>query len=156
VERKRLYDLAGDRAAASSLALIVLGLGVVGDIGVLGRMTSLALVQGCLDSPELQGHLDSMARYSGGPVTHHALTGPRRRYADMTDEGWKGELQYTLQCIQQIRQKCDRTELHTVKLAREARLSWTEIATALGVTRQAAWERWHELDETRSPAAGVQ
>jgi len=23
----------------------------------------------------------------------------------------------------------------------------TEIATSLGVTRQSAWERWHELDE---------
>jgi hypothetical protein len=27
-------------------------------------------------------------------------------------------------------------------------MSWAEIATALGVTRQAAWERWHEIDET--------
>lgn len=32
--------------------------------------------------------------------------------------------------------------------ARKAGLSWAEIATALGVTRQAAWERWHEIDET--------
>jgi hypothetical protein len=31
---------------------------------------------------------------------------------------------------------------------RKAGLSWAEIATALGVTRQAAWERWHEIDET--------
>jgi hypothetical protein len=26
-------------------------------------------------------------------------------------------------------------------------MSWTEIATALGVSRQAAWERLHEIDE---------
>lgn len=32
--------------------------------------------------------------------------------------------------------------------ARKAGLSWTEIAGALGVTRQSAWERFHELDET--------
>jgi hypothetical protein len=38
------------------------------------------------------------------------------------------------------------TELSTVRQAREAGLSWTEIATSLGVTRQSAWERWHELD----------
>ena len=55
---------------------------------------------------------------------------------------------YTLTCIQEIRQKCDRTELSTVQQARKAGLSWTEIATALAVTRQSAWERWHELDET--------
>jgi hypothetical protein len=32
---------------------------------------------------------------------------------------------------------------------------WTEIATALGVTRQSAWERWHELDETRPQTSDV-
>jgi DNA invertase Pin-like site-specific DNA recombinase len=89
-----------------------------------------------------------MARYSGGPVTHRALTGPKRRYSDWTDAQWKQELLVTLTCIQEIRQKCGRTEISTVKQARAAGLSWTEIATALGVTRQSAWERWHELDET--------
>jgi len=89
-----------------------------------------------------------VARYSGGPVTHRALTGPRRRYSDTTDEAWRQELLLTLRCVQEIRAKCDRTELATVKQAREAGLSWTEIATALGVSRQATWERWHELDET--------
>ncbi|SLJ95008.1 hypothetical protein SAMN06272721_101927 [Arthrobacter sp. P2b] len=47
-----------------------------------------------------------------------------------------------------MRQTCDNTELVTVKYARKAGLSWTEIATCLGITRQAAWERWHEIDET--------
>jgi hypothetical protein len=86
-----------------------------------------------------------MARFSGGPVTHRALTGARVQYSDMT-ETWAAELRYTLQCIQEIRQKCDRTELQTVRQAREAGLSWTDIATSLGVTRQAAWERWHQVD----------
>ncbi|WP_458114598.1 helix-turn-helix domain-containing protein [Arthrobacter sp. R1-13] len=35
-----------------------------------------------------------------------------------------------------------------MRQARKAGLSWTEIATALGVTRQSAWERWRELDKT--------
>jgi DNA invertase Pin-like site-specific DNA recombinase len=61
-------------------------------------------------------------------------------------ETWAAELRYTLQCIQEIRAKCDRTELQTVRQAREAGLSWTDIATSLGVTRQSAWERWHEVD----------
>jgi len=89
-----------------------------------------------------------VARFSGGPVTHRALTGPRRIGAAATNEAaWKAEVLYTLRCIQEIRQTCDRTELNTVRQARGVGLSWTEIATALGVTRQAAWERWHELDE---------
>jgi DNA invertase Pin-like site-specific DNA recombinase len=94
-----------------------------------------------------------MARYSGGPVTHAALTGPKPRPADVSDEWWKQSLTGTLRCVREIRQKCDATELRTVKLAREAGMSWTEIATALGVTRQSAWERWHELDE--AGAGGV-
>jgi hypothetical protein len=110
--------------------------------------TDPTLLQGFLDSPILQGHPDSMARYSGGPVTHHALPGPKRRYPDWTDEQWRQELLYTLSCVKQIRQKCDTTEISTVRTARQAGLSWTEIAGALDVTRQAAWERLHELDET--------
>lgn len=88
-----------------------------------------------------------MARYSGGPVTHAALTGPKPRRADEPDEAWRARLVSTLSSVREIRQKCDRTELRTVHEARKAGMSWTEIATALGVTRQSAWERWHELDE---------
>lgn len=85
-----------------------------------------------------------MARYSGGPVTHRALTGPATVRGD--DEARKRELLYTLECVQEVRGKIDRTELATVRKARQAGLSWTEIATSLGVSRQAAWEMWHELD----------
>jgi DNA invertase Pin-like site-specific DNA recombinase len=87
---------------------------------------------------------------------HHALTGPRRTGASLSsEEAWKDEVLLTLTSIQEIRQRCDRTELRTVQEARKAGLSWTEIATALGVTRQSAWERWHELDETRPQASDV-
>jgi DNA invertase Pin-like site-specific DNA recombinase len=61
---------------------------------------------------------------------------------------WQQELLLTLRCVQEIRTNCDQTELETVRDARKAGLSWTEVAGALGVTRQSAWERWHELDET--------
>jgi hypothetical protein len=92
-----------------------------------------------------------MARYSGGPTVHRAMKGPRVTGSSMSSpQGWKTEVVATLMAIQQVRQTCDRTELTSVKYARKAGLSWTEIATALGVTRQAAWERWHELDETLS------
>ena len=82
-----------------------------------------------------------------GPVVHRALTGPRRTGgATSSPQAWKHEVLSTLHCIQEIRTRCDMTELATVRQAREAGLSWTEIATSLGVTRQSAWERWHELD----------
>ena len=88
-----------------------------------------------------------MARYSGGPVTHRALTGPRLNQDHTPGDGsLKKEILYTLNCIQEIRTKIDRNELSTVQKARQAGLSWTEIATSLGTSRQAAWERWHELD----------
>jgi hypothetical protein len=63
-------------------------------------------------------------------------------------DGWKQEVVTTLGALQEVRLTCDSTELLTVRYARKAGLSWTEIAGALGVTRQSAWERWHELDET--------
>ncbi|SOJ55258.1 hypothetical protein MSIMFB_02747 [Mycobacterium simulans] len=51
-----------------------------------------------------------------------------------------------------VRRSLDQAELEAVRAARRHGKSWTEIATHLGVTRQSAWERWHDLDE--SPAAG--
>jgi DNA invertase Pin-like site-specific DNA recombinase len=85
-----------------------------------------------------------MARYSGGPVTHRALDGARSKEPQ--------ELLYTLRCIVQVRGKIDQSELAAVRGARQAGISWTEIAAALGISRQAAWERWRELDEAGTRA----
>ncbi len=49
-----------------------------------------------------------------------------------------------------VRHLLDQAELVAVKTARRHGKSWAEIATKLGVTRQSAWERWRELDETTS------
>jgi PASTA domain len=51
-----------------------------------------------------------------------------------------------------IRRQLDQAELGAVRTARRQRKSWAEIATRLGVTRQSAWERWRDLDETSDPA----
>ena len=69
----------------------------------------------------------------------------QRRYSD--DEIWRQKLLFTLQSIQNVRQKVDQSEVRAVKEARKVGMSWPEIAAALGVTRQAAWERWHDMDE---------
>jgi hypothetical protein len=79
-----------------------------------------------------------MARWGGGPETYRALNGPRSPE--------KHEILHTLQAVREVRSKIDRGELKAVRMAREQNISWTEIATCLGVTRQAAWERWHEVD----------
>ena len=47
-----------------------------------------------------------------------------------------------------VRHLLDQAELVAVRTARRHGKSWAEIATKLGVTRQSAWERWRELDET--------
>jgi len=43
-----------------------------------------------------------------------------------------------------VRGLLKRAELEAVTTARRNGKSWTEIATMLDITRQSAWERWHE------------
>jgi hypothetical protein len=54
-----------------------------------------------------------------------------------------------------VRRLLDEVELRAVRSARTRGRSWAEIATHLGVTRQAAWEKWKDLDES-APAAAVE
>jgi PASTA domain len=50
-----------------------------------------------------------------------------------------------------VRHLLDQAELVAVRTARRHGKSWAEIAVKLGVTRQSAWERWRDLDETSPP-----
>jgi hypothetical protein len=52
-----------------------------------------------------------------------------------------------------LRRLLDQVELSAVRAARGRAKSWAEIATRLGVTRQSAWERWRDLDD--SPASSA-
>jgi PASTA domain len=47
-----------------------------------------------------------------------------------------------------VRRMLDQAELAAVRTARLHGKSWAEIATHLGVTRQSAWERWRDLDDS--------
>lgn len=60
-----------------------------------------------------------------------------------------------LEDIGMLRRLLDRAELVAVRSARRHGKSWAEIATQLGVTRQSAWERWRDLDETADTAAAA-
>jgi hypothetical protein len=53
-----------------------------------------------------------------------------------------------------VRSLLERAELVAVRTARRHGKSWTEIATMLHVTRQGAWEKWHDdLDPAPSEPA---
>jgi hypothetical protein len=54
----------------------------------------------------------------------------------------------SLSDIGAVRRMLDTTEMAAVRAARLHGKSWAEIATHLGVTRQSAWERWRDLDES--------
>jgi hypothetical protein len=52
-----------------------------------------------------------------------------------------------------VRRMLDQAESEAVRAARLSGKSWAEIATRLGVTRQSAWERWRDLDDSLGNAA---
>ena len=62
----------------------------------------------------------------------------------------RAQILRVLSSTREIKTMVDASELQSVRKARELDVSWTEIATALGVSRQAAWERFHELDVSPS------
>ena len=45
-----------------------------------------------------------------------------------------------------VRGLLDRAELVAVKTARRHGKAWAEIGTQLGMSRQAAWDKWREFD----------
>jgi hypothetical protein len=47
-----------------------------------------------------------------------------------------------------VRRLLDQVEFEAVRTARRHGRSWAEIAVRLGVTRQSAWERWRDVDES--------
>ncbi len=49
-----------------------------------------------------------------------------------------------------VRRLLDQVEFEAVRTARRNGRSWAEIAVKLGVTRQSAWERWRDVDESAS------
>ena len=49
-----------------------------------------------------------------------------------------------LEDIRFIRALLDTAERNAVTTARNRGQSWAEVASALGVSRQSAWERWRD------------
>lgn len=57
-----------------------------------------------------------------------------------------------LEDIARLRPFLERAELDAVRRCRQDGVSWAEIATRLGVSRQSAWEKWRDIHP--DPAAG--
>lgn len=74
-----------------------------------------------------------------------------RRLAAASERGGDDDGLAALSDIGVVRRMLDQAELAAVRAARADGKSWAEIATHLGVTRQSAWERWRDLDD--SPGA---
>jgi hypothetical protein len=53
-----------------------------------------------------------------------------------------------------VRRMLDQVEFEAVRTARREGRSWAEIAVRLGVTRQSAWERWRDVDESATAQQG--
>src|SRR6476469_7958875 len=51
-----------------------------------------------------------------------------------------------LKAVTIVRHLLDDLELKLVQIARARGVSWAEIATPLGVSKQTAWEKWREFD----------
>jgi hypothetical protein len=49
-----------------------------------------------------------------------------------------------LEDIRFVRALLDTAERNAVRTARNHGQSWTDVASALGVSRQSAWERWRD------------
>ncbi len=83
-------------------------------------------------------HLDARSASSSGRGPGHADDGDGA-LAALADIGF-------------VRHLLDQAELVAVRTARRHGKSWAEIAVKLGVTRQSAWERWRDLDDTPEQA----
>lgn len=68
-----------------------------------------------------------------------------RRLQDDTSELDAVEM---LTDVQRAKERVAAAEAAAIRTARDQGRSWAEIAGALRVTKQAAWERWHAVTET--------
>src|SRR5262249_12131001 len=109
-------------------------------------------LSGGLDDECLSGNPDAMAGRSiwqDGRRSWERLNGWHQ--ASRASPGHKTTreaAERALQDIRLIRGLLQQAEMNAVKTARVAGASWAEIATMLGVSRQSAWERWRDLDDS--------
>jgi hypothetical protein len=92
-------------------------------------------MSGALTRPKRQATLTVMAQDAVAPrkVLYRVMFGRRDPLKVLAD-------------ISTLRAYLDEREVEVVKSARERQQSWAAIGANTGMSRQAAWERWQELD----------
>jgi hypothetical protein len=53
----------------------------------------------------------------------------------------------TLRLVNRLRARADAIEAEAIRLARASRFTWAQIGAQYGLSRQAAFNRWHDIDE---------
>lgn len=92
-------------------------------------------------------------------VTHyHSVFASKQKAAKAARPPWESmsdaEILSTIPLISQTADQVADFLLEWVQLARSRKLSWAEIGKVMGISRQAAWERFaRRLDEKQSDAS---
>lgn len=92
--------------------------------------------------------MGTRSRWQDGRRAWQRLNGWHQRDATASpghpDSG-EGALR-ALEDVHLVRSLLDIAEFNAVQTARKHERSWSEIATALHISRQAAWEKWRETE----------
>ena len=67
----------------------------------------------------------------------------------LIDGDWRQDPLKLLAGLREGSRNLDRWQRKAVKAARKQGMTWGEIGTACGVSRQAAWERFSDLSDAR-------
>ena len=121
------------------------------DVDPTKKHCSFCAEQGQAGEPLFGGHgafvCGDCVDYYAGVLAEYRLNGVAGPppWPEMSDADVLGRLPQIAQTGAQV----DRFLVEWVDLARSRKLSWTEIGRALGVSRQAAWERFSGRDSDR-------
>ena len=121
------------------------------DVDPTRKHCSFCAEPGRADEPLVGGHGAFMCGdcvdYYAGVVAEHRLNGVTAPppWPQMSDADILGRLPQIARTGAQV----DRFLVEWVELARSRKLSWAEIGRALGVSRQAAWERFSATEHGR-------
>jgi len=113
---------------------------------------AVAFSSGLLDVTS-QGILTDMtgsrSRWQDGRRAWMRLNGWHKRDAKAPVHPESGEAAiHALEDVRLVRGLLETAELVAVETARRHDQSWASIATAAGVTRQAAWKKWRDIDSS--------
>lgn len=94
----------------------------------------------CSNNPYVSGMLDNMAHQTHAPTLDTKVDTLHELVAGL-DPTWRGGLD-TVQALRMVRETADAALKDAVRQAVREGATWDQVGKQLGVTRQAAWERY--------------